>query len=345
MEKTGIFIIINIIRLYHDIICGDFMIIDFNVPVYTYEKFIDDAIALSKEYSNILEYVTIGKSHDNRDIALLKLGKGKKHMFVCGGVHGRESINPIVLLRIIELYADMYSNYRQLKDEIISKMYNPTKNLISEYEKMIFESCIYELLQTYTILFVPLLNPDGYVISLEGYDSIRDEKLKSLCKDMNLPYHEWKYNARGIDINRNFPSKLWKAKFEGDYPASENETKALIKLFHDYKSLGFLDFHSRGKQIFYYRSQMPDSYNNKLYNIALRLKDVTYYELVAPEQEIEPDDSGGNTVHYYTEYIGKPALTIETVDEDASFPLDFTYRDITFNEIMPVIYEFACMII
>lgn len=321
------------------------MIIDFNTPIYTYEKLIEDALFLSKQYKRILEYVTIGKSHDNRDIALLKLGKGKKYMICCGGVHGRESINPIVLLRIIEFYADLYTGYRQEKSLLMSKLYNPAKNLISEYEKMLYGACIYELLQTYTILFVPLLNPDGYMISLEGYDVIQSKQLRALCQSMKLPYQEWKLNARGIDINRNFPSRLWRSKFDGDYSASENETKALIKLFNDYPALGFLDFHSRGKQIYYYRNQLPESYNKKALMIANRLKKVTGYMPVPPDEELEPDDSGGNTVHYFSEHFRKPALTIETVDEDAQFPLDISYRSVTFDEIMPVIIEFGGLIL
>lgn len=321
------------------------MIIEFDAPIYSYDKLIEDALTLTKQYKEILEYVTIGKSHDNRDIVLLKLGKGKKYIVCCAGVHGRESVNPVVLLRIIEFYADLYTGHKQQRSVLMNKLYNPTKNLKSEYEKMLYGACIYELLQTYTILFVPLLNPDGYMISLEGVNVIRDSQLRLLCESLNLPYQEWKLNARGIDINRNFPSRLWKSKFEGDYAASENETKALINLFHEYRSLGFLDFHSRGKQIYYYRSQMPESYNKKLLNIANRLKKVTGYELVPPEEEIDSSDSGGNTVHYYTEYYRKPALTIETVDEEAQFPLDISYRSITFEEIKPVIFEFGGLII
>lgn len=43
-------------------------------------------------------------------------------------------------------------------------------------------------------------------------------------------------NARGVDINRNFPSVNWssnfvdKAYFPGEYPASEKETQELVKI-------------------------------------------------------------------------------------------------------------------
>jgi len=321
------------------------MIIDLNESFYSYDRLITDAKKLAIQYENILQCVTIGKSHDNRDIVLLKLGVGQKYLFCCAGVHARETINPIVMMRIVEYYADLYVNHKQQKINLRKQLNDPTQNIGSEYEQMLYGACIYELLQTFTILFVPLLNPDGYMISIMGFDIIRNQQLRNKCLALQISKDEWKLNARAVDINRNFPSQLWKPKHEKDYAASENETKALIFLFHEYKSSGFLDFHSRGKSIYYYRSLMTANYNKKQYEIASRFKEITNYELVPPENEIDAGDTGGNTVHYYSEHFHKPALTIETVDEDATFPLDEQYRSSTFEESKLVIFEFGSMII
>ncbi|MDD3174427.1 MAG: M14 family zinc carboxypeptidase [Herbinix sp.] len=321
------------------------MIIGLNDKIYSYDRLVSDAKKLAKQYETILKYVTIGKSHDNRDIVLLKLGLGQQYMICCGGVHARETINPPVLLKIIEYYADLYSNHKQQKLNLKKKLKAPTINLAAEYEQMLYGTCIYELLQTFTILFVPLLNPDGYMISLNGFETIQNQQLKDKCLSMKISKDEWKFNARGVDLNRNFPSLLWKPKNDQDHAASENESNALISLFNEYKSKGFLDFHSRGKSIYYYRSIMPDSYNSKQLEIAKRLQIITNYELVLPENEIDSGDSGGNTVHYYSENFNKPALTIETVDEIADFPLDYKYRYSTFEELKLVIFEFGSMII
>jgi g-D-glutamyl-meso-diaminopimelate peptidase len=90
---------------------------------------------------------------------------------------------------------------------------------------------------------------------------------------------------------------------------------------------------------------MPESYNNQQFEIATRLMQITNYELMPPENEIDSGDTGGNTVHYYSEYFLKPALTIETVDEDAVFPLALHYRSSTFEELKLVILEFGSMIV
>ncbi|MDF2486218.1 MAG: hypothetical protein K0R46_2386 [Herbinix sp.] len=320
------------------------MIINLEESEFSYDKLIKAARSLVKQYDSILKCVTIGESHDSRDIILLKLGLGQKCIVCCGGVHARETINPIVLLRIIEYYADLYINYRQQRINLMKKLSDPTVHLKDEYEQMLYGACIYELLQTYTILFVPLVNPDGFMIAQQGFASIRDVQLRHSCMSMNSTNTDWKGNARGVDINRNFPSLFWKSKFEGDYPASENETKALIRLFHEYKSIGFLDFHSRGRTIYYYRNKMPDSYNKRQLELATRLCEVTGYALNLPEEEIDLGDSGGNTVHYYSENFNKPALTIETVEEVADFPLDEQYRITTFRELKLLISEFGSML-
>jgi g-D-glutamyl-meso-diaminopimelate peptidase len=321
------------------------MIVDFREPLYSYDTFVSDAKSLANQYPNIIKCVTIGVSHDNRDIILLKLGIGQKHIISCSGVHARETVNPIVIMKIIEYYAELYTNYKEQKDYLFRLLTNTKQHLVAEYEQMLYGTCIHELLHTFTILFVPLLNPDGYMISLEGFGAIRNDGLRKKCLEFNIPSTEWKMNARGVDINRNFKSKLWRQKSAQDTPNSENETKALISVFHNYPSKGFLDFHSRGKEIYYYRSLMSDYYNDKQLEIAQRLKEITGYELVAPEEEIDIGDSGGNTVHYYSEHFRKPALTIETVEEIASFPLDHGYRTATFEEIKYVVFGFGSLII
>lgn len=321
------------------------MIVDMNEPFYSYDKLVADAKSLAEKYNSILQYVTIGKSHDNRDIVMLKLGLGKKYIICCAGVHARETINPIVMIRIVEYYTELFMSFKGQKEKLNDKLDHAKLHLESEYEQMLYGTCNYELLNIFTILFIPLLNPDGYMISLKGYEEISDAILRARCLSRKIPAAEWKCNARGVDLNRNFPSKLWRPKDEGDVAASENETKALINVFHEHRSKGFLDFHSRGNMIYYYRSLMTDKYNEKQFEIASRFHKITNYVLVPPEEEVDNGDSGGNTVHYYSEHFHKPTLTIETVEEIAPFPLDNKYRAPVFEELKLVIFEFGSLII
>lgn len=321
------------------------MIIDRNDTLYTYDNLMIDAIKLANHYESILQNVTIGSSYDNRDIIMLKLGHGNQYLLCCGGVHGRESVNPIVLMQIVEYYADLYCNHKQDKVDLKRRMHKHADHLVEEYEQMLYGTCIYELLQTFTLLFIPLLNPDGYMVALKGFDEIKSAQLRKKSIEKGVLSKEWKGNANAIDINRNFPSRHWKAKNQYDIAGSEPETKALIQVFHEYMPKGFLDFHSRGKQIYYYRSVMSERYNQKQLEIAQRLREITNYELVEPVNEIDEGDSGGNTVHYFSENFYRPALTIETVEEIAEFPLDHRYRQPTFEELKLVIFEFGRMLL
>lgn len=268
--------------------------------LYYYEDLKNDAYALEQEYQGLVKTSVIGTSHDRRDIIMLKVGSGSKNIIVTAGVHGRESINPVVLMKMAEFYCQ-------------------------ENKKA---------LNRYSIYFIPLLNPDGYMIALRGYNIIKNEALRITAKAKKIPYQEWKYNARGVDINRNFPSYFWRSKQEGDKPASENETKALIHIFDTNPSEGYIDYHSRGKEIYYYRNRMNDDYNRRQKMIAERLADDTGYAIVPPKEEIGIGDTGGNTVHYYSEVIRKPAFTIETVPDEASFPININYQKETFEEIL-----------
>ncbi len=75
------------------------------------------------------------------------------------------------------------------------------------------------------VIIVPIVNPDGLTQGVRT-------------------------NANGVDINRNFPTKNWKRKMKfrkhlpGKYPASEPETKAVIKLIKKFKPDRIVSIHT-----------------------------------------------------------------------------------------------------
>lgn len=288
-------------------------IIELN-KIYKYDEILEQCIFLSDIYKKILHIDTIGISHDNRSIVMLKLGNCKKNIVITAGVHGREYINSAVLLRIIEKYCAL---------AVSGKLY--------------FNEC--------GIIFVPVLNPDGYVIATEGFKKIKDNKLRKYCKSMNEKASLWKWNSRAIDINRNFISSSYESKEHTGSINSENETKAFINLVQYEPTIGYLDIHSRGNIIYYYRNAMNNEYNKLQKKIAAKLSDITAYSIMSPSQEIDVGDSGGNTVHYYSEYIKRPSITIETIDDNADFPLSYKYAFQVYYQLRYVPLEFLhlCM--
>ena len=275
--------------------------------LFYYEDLVAYAKYLTSHYQDLVKYESIGCSLDGRDIFLLKIGNGRENIILTGGVHGRESINPMVMLCMAEYYCEEFCDY----------------------------------LTQVSIYMVPVLNPDGYCIAIQGFDCIRTEGLRNIVQRKGIPYYLWKYNGRGVDINRNFPCISWRKKDINDAAGSEPETRALMQLFQTVPSIGYIDYHSRGKQVYYYRQYMSKEYNEEQYRLACLLSALTEYELVPPKDEIEENDSGGNTVHFYSEEFGLPAITIETVDELAYFPLSPHYQKNTFEEIKMTPFVFC----
>lgn len=325
---------------------------------YRYEDFIIDTQYFEEQYPDWLKVYRLGESQDGRDIIVYQLGVGEIPIVITAGVHARETINTVVLMRIIETYLQLAQNQEPLVvDYALSErilIQNPSFIQEEEDERFVC-ACKGEgipvkyypelYLKQFTFYIIPLLNPDGYEIALGGFNTIRSPEIRERAKGMNIAAEDWKGNARGIDLNRNFPSVTWLQKFPGDYPGSEKESKALMDLFAEVPAAGYLDLHSRGKSIYYHKGVMPLSYNQNQRQIANRLKEVTGYDLMPPETEIEASDSGGNTVHYFSEHYNRPAITIETVLEEAFFPLDVRYQSSTFEEIVLAPLEFVTAIL
>lgn len=310
---------------------------------YEYEELMEYGNYLQDRYQQVLEVSIIGSSHDNRKIPMFQIGSRPIKLIVTGGVHGRESINPVVLMKMIEDFCILEMDQRAMEQwEKKRKQENKKKRLFinSGLRDFIFyqEQEGQEVYKENSFAIIPLVNPDGYEIAQKGFSAIQDLELREKIKNMGVDYQQWKYNGRGIDINRNFPSKTWKKKFDGDIPASEKETMAVMEVMDRIRGEAYLDFHSRGKAIYYYRNHMGTQYNDRQKVWAKKIHDRTNYRFMKPSEEVDENDSGGNTVHYYSEQIGNPAITIETVPEKAEFPLEIKWQRKTYKEIKDVLY-------
>lgn len=265
---------------------------------YTFEEWEKALKEVCKTYPKWLHIFTAGKSHDGRNIYEVRLGTHRNCIICSAGIHGREWVNPVILLHLIEEYAEAAEG-------------------MSGIEGYHFP----ELLKHVSFCFVPMVNPDGYVIATEGFEKIQNTCLRYAAKIQGLSFSHWKSNARGMDINRNFPGKSWYGG-NGSWPSSELETKTLIQIFCSHpQSLGFLDFHSRGRILYYYRKGMGISYNRKAGKLAGKLSEVCGYRPGRPTEEFLTGKDGGNSVHYYAENFRRPAITVETVDEKEGFPI------------------------
>lgn len=288
---------------------------------YTAAQFTSYLYELSQRYHSFTEYRLLGMSHDDRKISMLRIGKGDQVLFCTAGIHGRERTNPVLLLQMAEEYCIAYESNWKLEN------FYEVRNLLDQY----------------AICIIPLVNPDGYEIASRGFGVIKNPIYRQMLRMKGIPHELWKENARGIDINRNFPCAAYRRKQLQDQPGSENETRALLRIMQEQRSVGYLDFHSRGKVIYYYRQSMSPRYNQRSYRLARHLQKVSSYRLGRKEEEMATPGSGGNSVQYYAECMKSPAITIETLDDNTSFPLPARFQKDVYEEIhaLPLEYLFS----
>ena len=171
---------------------------------------------------------------------------------------------------------------------------------------------IHKLLKYVTFVFVPLVNPDGADLVLNGGKFISPKyKYEPYLKEELFP--RWKANIRGVDLNRNYPTKYpdddsvtspQYQLYKGPYYFSETETYALKCLTEKYLFDGTISYHSSGEVIFYQYNQLD---MQRDLEIASEISKETGYEL----EEENPPVTGSGYKDWFIENYEKPALTIE----------------------------------
>lgn len=230
-------------------------IVDTSKAEYGYNEMAEDLSALAAENEGRFTYTAVGESLDGRKIYAATLGNpnAEKQIVISAGIHAREYMTPLLVMKQIEYYLDHYES--------------------GEYEGVKFS----EIFEKYAFCILPMCNPDGITLVQEGIEGIRDEELretvisvyesdKSTTSDfvglsLNDYLKYWKANARGVDLNRNFDTPAWNNNLikrpcftdcRGEAPLSEPESRAMA----DYVSglsnpVVSLAIHSRGELVFF----------------------------------------------------------------------------------------------
>ncbi len=187
----------------------------------------------------------IGMSVLGRPLRLLRMGEGRKKVFVSAAHHGNEWITALLLLRYAEAYAAAYA---------------ANARLCGAEARTLFEST--------ELFLLPLVNPDGADIAM-GLIGGENEKavLKMAKARPDVPYPTgWKANFHGTDLNLNYPAgweiaRLNKKKagvsapgprdWAGAYPLCEPETLALYTLTRAQNFCCVIAFHTQGEEIYW----------------------------------------------------------------------------------------------
>ena len=166
----------------------------------------------------------IGKSVLHRNIYAVKVGRGRPIGLVQYAMHGREFAT--AKLAPVQYYAGV---------------------------------------KTGSLWIIPLTNPDGALLSEVGLSSIKSKNRQKRLLALNggnEDFSLWKANARGVDLNVNFPAQWGKGKcnifhpapenFVGNKPLSEPETVALKRFTQKIQPDYTVSYHTKGEEIYWY---------------------------------------------------------------------------------------------
>lgn len=208
-----------------------------------YEKMTKILSNLVKKYA-FAGVFSCGKSVLGRDILCVRLGKGKRKIFLNGAHHSIEWITSSLLLNYACDYAAALRDETDFCGENILKIYNSA-----------------------TFYIVPMVNPDGVDFVINGIKKANPayELVKGALGGKNIKKY-WQANANGVDLNHNYDAYFDEGKkmeqklgitganytrYSGKKPFSEPETQAVKSLFEKEKFDISIAFHSQGEEIYY----------------------------------------------------------------------------------------------
>ncbi|KPU44793.1 gamma-D-glutamyl-L-diamino acid endopeptidase 1 [Oxobacter pfennigii] len=275
----------------------------YNKQIYSYYEMIQDIDSLVKAHTGKIQKRIIGKSVLGRDIPVIILGnpQAPKKIAVIGSIHGREYIGTQLIMKQMEFYLN-----------------NPMHSFNQVY--------IVNQLQRVCIYFIPMLNPDGVMLSQAGLNSVKNQKMKNMLLKLNKGSHNfksWKANARGVDLNRNFNAGWKKIQYmpagpeayKGPYPLSEPESWAVANYISKRNFNAVLTYHSAGQVVYWYYFQKGSSYNRDR-KIADAIAYTTGYKLPPKGNKV----SSGGLKDWYVQNYGRPGFTIELGEGESPLP-------------------------
>lgn len=287
---------------------------------YTYEQMRADIDSLARRYPAVVSVSSIGKSEQGRDIPVLKLGseKAKYRVFIQAAIHSREHTTAWLAMALADYWA---------------------KNDIARYGDVCYH-------------IVPMSNPDGVTISQTK--TLNDEQQAIYRRDKEKGYTslgmtqyaaEWKANALGTDLNRNFPSG-WEyvtarnAPSTKNYRGTEPFSAAEAKCLRDYTVGNDFDvtisLHTSGSLI-YYEYGKDKTANARSKSLAEAVEKVTGYPL-----EGSSGVDGAGYKDWAVDALKIPSLTIEVGCGDSPLALREFYSVFARNlSLLPTIARWA----
>jgi predicted deacylase len=216
----------------------------------------------------------LGTSVEGREIESYRFGNGSTTLAIVGGIHGGYEWNSSLLA--YELMDYLSAN----------------QNLVSKY---------------LTVIIIPNANPDGLykIVKKEG-------RFKAGDVPTGVNEAPGRFNANGIDLNRNFdckwqPKSTWQNKTvsAGTKPFSEPEAAVIRDFALSTKPASIVFLHSQSSAV--YASQCEDGILPETLNIMNTYAKASGYKAVP---EFDAYETTGDSEAWLAK-VGIPSITVE----------------------------------
>ena len=277
---------------------GDYKYISYDFDRKLHYSEIEE-ILYSVNNSNIVKLEIIGHSVDNRNIYGVEIGNGTRVIYLDASMHAAEIASTTFLTKFIN---DLVYKYESGDKDVINALNNV---------KMVF---------------IPSLNPDGYEVYNFGIESLRNHDLWMYQNENNVNLRTFKYNANGVDLNRNFPTQnsglyyngkslkssvsLTKTTKNGTYfgnleMGSEPETQAAIYyIYKHYKNtVAYINMHSQGRVIYAGKPNLSEKFNNSTIKFAKWVSSYTGYKVHGLSSEEVGEGNDGTITDFFSEVV------------------------------------------
>lgn len=266
------------------------------MQVYSYTRMSADLQALAARYPELIKLGSAGTSEYGRKLWMADIGHGPAVILLNGAHHAREWITTTTLMKMMEEMAVQYEKNSTVSGGLRAR----------------------DLLDRVTFRIVPMVNPDGVTLQQYGLSAFPEAYHAGLIYMNNgsRDFKRWKANARGVDLNRQYPAD-WEGivnagtkpsfmNFKGTKPLQAKEALAMYNLALATKPEISIAYHTSGEILYWNFHTDPDNYSRD-YGFASAYAKLTGYSLVAPKA----NPSGGGFTDWFIQQFGRPALTPE----------------------------------
>ncbi|MDF1616424.1 M14 family zinc carboxypeptidase [Petrocella sp. FN5] len=291
---------------------------------YTYDQLHEIAIELSEAYPQILQYEYLVESFDQRSIFALIMTENetylepnliygeRMHYMVDAGLHAREDVNPILVLKMIEDYAKAYMNHEKIQGIDLR-----------------------EVLGRSVFHFLPVTNPDGFELARRGLEAVRTEQARIALNQVSGVFVDQWDIYKDNTLYKSQPSSAF---YAGSRAGSELETVILMDYILRYDFRNFITMHSRGEVVFWDNPNMPERFRLRAKALAKEIDTFIGYEMGQPKTAVQMT---GYASDFAAAMTLKPMITVESLPITTQLPTPQALYSNTYEKvkIIPLLAE------